>query len=519
MITLNLVQGTNEWHEHRAERDILNASEAPAMLGLGKNLKRSSLLKYKATGLEQEYSDFVLSLFNEGHEAEAKFRPEAEKLVGDELFPVTGMIELDGMRLSASFDGINFDETIIFEHKLYNFGLAEYIRDKMDLPDTHWPQVEHQLLVSQAEKCLFVTSDGTLHGDCAVLDYVSKPERRQRVIDGWKQFQRDLAAYEHVEVTPPAEAAPIESLPSLFVQVEGKVLSSNLDSFKAAASAMIAKIKTDLQTDQDFADAEAMTKHLKQGEERLEQAKSAAIAQTASIDALFRTVDQISSEMRQKRLQLKKLVKAQKENIKEGLVLKARAELRAFEDELNATLCDGLLDYRQVNFADAIKGKKLLSSMQDAVSDMLSSSKIDAQQHASRIAGMLKALDTHGARHLFPDIRAIAKDPPEPSIFLESIEYRKAEEKRREQAAIQAAIDAQKAEDERKVSETTSEVVEAPKVATKLQVKSAEIETADGNMVREFMKLRGLDDSRIRSILIEFTKYMKGVRQNQEVAA
>jgi predicted phage-related endonuclease len=46
------------------------------------------------------------------------------------------------------------------------------------------------------------------------------------------------------------------------------------------------------------------------GEKRLALVKSQALAQTASIDELFRTIDALKEEMRSKRLTLDKLVKA-----------------------------------------------------------------------------------------------------------------------------------------------------------------------------------------------------------------
>ncbi|MCM2248878.1 hypothetical protein MYF60_28335, partial [Klebsiella pneumoniae] len=78
----------------------------------------------------------------------------------------------------------------------------------------------------------------------------------------------------------------------------------------------IANIKTDLKTDEDFVQADATVKFCKEAEDNLEVAKNAAIAQTASIDELMRTVDHIKAQLRDKRLALDKLVEQRKKQIK-----------------------------------------------------------------------------------------------------------------------------------------------------------------------------------------------------------
>ena len=113
------------------------------------------------------------------------------------------------------------------------------------------------------------------------------------------------------------------------------VTASNLAAFREHALAVFGGIKTDLQTDADFADAERTVKWCKEVEDRLDAAKQHALSQTASIDDLFRTIDAIKEEARQKRLTLDKLVKAEKENRKSEIVAQAR---KAYGDHWSA-LC------------------------------------------------------------------------------------------------------------------------------------------------------------------------------------
>src|SRR3990167_1440653 len=114
MQTLNLIQGTPEWHKHRATH--FNASDAPAMLGISRYKSRSQLIKELATGIVPEVDEATQRRFADGHRFEALARPLAEEIIGDELSPVTGT----NGKYSASFDGITFGGTVIFEHKTLN---------------------------------------------------------------------------------------------------------------------------------------------------------------------------------------------------------------------------------------------------------------------------------------------------------------------------------------------------------------------------------------------------------------
>ncbi len=72
------------------------------------------------------------------------------------------------------------------------------------------------------------------------------------------------------------------------------VTASTLEQFKAHSLAVFSAINTGLQTDQHLADAEKTVKWCGEVEERLEAAKQHALSQTENIDALFRTIDEIT---------------------------------------------------------------------------------------------------------------------------------------------------------------------------------------------------------------------------------
>jgi len=409
MKTLKLVQGSAEWHGVRA--NCFTASEAPAMMGESKYQTRSALLRAKATGVTPDIDEQTQRRFDEGHAAEAAARPIVEEMIGEELYPATATD--DTGRLLASFDGITLMNDVIYEHKLWNEELAAQVRARELDPMYYW-QLEHQLLVSSAVRCVFVVSDGTRER-FEWMEYTAVPGRSARLLAGWKQFEKDLAEYSPSE--PAAEAvgrAPM-SLPALRIELVGQVTASNLADFKNHAIDVFKSIRTDLQTDQDFADAEQTVKWCGDIEERLAAAKQHALSQTQSIDELFRAIDAISGEARAKRLALDKLVKARKEAIRGEIVAKARAAYLEHERACQQETGGAWLVILPPDFNGAIKGKRSIVSMQDAVDTLLANSKIAATESTRRIRAAFAALDdeSKGFEHLFADRNQFAGKTPD----------------------------------------------------------------------------------------------------------
>jgi len=440
MITLNLQQGSSEWHAERAKS--FTASEAPAMLGASKYQSRNDLLKQKATGIVPEVTESQQRIFNKGHQAEAMARPLAEAIIGEELFPATG--KLEDSRLLASFDGITMMEDVIWEHKLFNRTLAESVISG-ELPEHYAAQMEQQLLVSGAEKCLFMCSDGT-EANMTHCWYTSNPELRARIISGWEQFAKDLESYEVKEEKPTVVANTPESLPALLVDIVGEVRSSNLATFKDVVLARIEAVSTDLKTDQDFADAEATVKFFAKGEKQLDEVKERALAQTSSIDELFKTVDHLKEAMRKKRLALNKLVSDQKAQRRAEIIMYAKNALANHVAKINAQL--GMqIPAIKVDFAEAIKGKKTIKSLESAADDALATAMVEANQWHEKIGENLVLFNKTGGNEysfLFRDLNEIIlKDADDLITVLKSriAEHKEAEQKRleaeREQIRIQ----------------------------------------------------------------------------------
>jgi putative phage-type endonuclease len=408
MQQINLPQGSPEWLAHRAKH--FNASDAPVMMGCHPTRKRNELLRELKTGIAAEVSSFVQErVFNPGHEVEALARPLAEEIIGEELYPVTGTLEVDGLPLSASFDGLTMAEDTGFEHKQHSFEIAQAIEQTGEPPIYHCWQMEHQLLVSGANRVIFVGSNGTKDkwADCW---YESKPERRAALLAGWAQFQKDLAEYVVPPVAPvePIGRAP-ETLPSLHITVRGEVSESNLAEFKDRALNAIKSVNRKLVSAQDLADSAKARKWCADIELRVAAAKQNALGQTASIDLMFRTLDEISAAARDVRLDLEKQEKARTQQFNLDVVNQGREKFAAFIRALEETMPGARMPNIDADFAGSIKGLSSMVSKQNAVDSELSRVKILANEVANRIQVNLRLVaEMPGMAFLFPDLAQIA---------------------------------------------------------------------------------------------------------------
>ncbi len=471
MITHNLTQGSSQWQQFRF--DYFGASEAAVMLGLSTKTKRNELLHIKHTGAPKEFSDWVQeNILDYGHEVEAAARPLVEQIIGEDLYPVTCSED----KLAASCDGLTMSEEIAFEHKQWNKKLAAMV-SAGEVPDEHMPQCQQVLMVTGAKKLLFVVSDGT-KGNFVYATVEPSQEWFDRIRAGWEQFAKDLANYQPRELTEKPQADTILQLPALSIQISGEVILNNLPEFKRAAQTFIAKINTELTTDEDFAQAEATVKFCDKAEKELELAKKSALAQTASIDELMRTIDYIKDELKSKRLMLDKLVESKKKTIKEKIVMDARkayaehiASLEAEMTPIRLTFC------LPPDFVEAIKNKRTLASLHDAVDTKLAGAKIAADAEAKMIRAKLSWIgeNAEGYGFLFSDLQNIshkAMDDFQMVVTSRIENHRKAEE-----AKIQAEAERRKqAELEKmRIEQEAKDAAEKAKLAAQQAAEEARI--------------------------------------------
>lgn len=450
MKTLHLVQGTPEWHAHRAQH--FNASDAPAMLGCSPYKTRAQLVREVATGIGADVDAATQARFDAGHRYEALARPLAEKLIGEELFPCVGVA--DGSPHSASFDGLTLMGDTAFEHKTLNDELRQAIHPDNSInaiPKHYRVQMEQQCMVSGAERVLFMASKW--NGADLVEErhcwYYPDPDLRAEILAGWEQFAADVAGYvPEVAPAPAAVGRTPESLPALSVVARGMVEFSNLAEFREKALAAIAAVNRDLKTDDDFATAELTVKAFKTGEEKLEATKAQVLGQMADVDAVMRTIDEVSAQMRAVRLELDKLVTREKEARRAEIVQKGVAGVREHYAAVNATLGPHALAVPASLVADmgaAIKGKKSLTSMRDAVDAAVAATKIAASQQADRVRANVAILaeQPEDVQMLFADRVQLcatkATDDLRNLIAARVAEHRNRESKRLEAERIERA--------------------------------------------------------------------------------
>ncbi|MDQ7965540.1 YqaJ viral recombinase family protein [Pseudomonas plecoglossicida] len=451
----NVQQGTPEWHALRSS--YFTASEAPAMMGASKYQTRNDLLALKKTGIVEEVTPQQQAIFDRGHATEELARPLVEEMLGEELYPIVGT----SGNLLASMDGATMLGDTLFEHKLWNQKVVAMIRAGELDPHYYW-QLEQQLLVSGAERVIFVCSDGT-KTNFEHMEYRPVAGRREQLVAGWAQFEEDLGSFEVKEVKAEVIGAAPDQLPALRIDVTGMVTASNLDAFKAHALAVIGNINTELSTDKDFADADATVKWCGEVEDKLKAAKEHALSQTESIDLLFKAIDDIAAETRRKRLELEKMVKARKENIRTEIVMDAAKALQAHIDQIDATLSGRIrMPKVHANFAEAIKGKRTIDSLNEAADAELARAKIEASRIGDLIRLNIASFNELARQHgfLFQDAQDLvlkANDDLVALIKMRIHDYEQAEQKKRDDAELARQQAQQQAAQQQQVQQQVQE--------------------------------------------------------------
>lgn len=139
----------NEWFRWR--QGGIGSSDAPIIMGVSPYKTALELYEEKVSeDLKETGNSFITDL---GQRMEPRIRALYEMYSGKD-FPAECVESADFPFLRASLDGRASDGEII-EIKL--LGLADWTGAKAGVvPLKHWPQVQHQLLVSGAPQCVYV---------------------------------------------------------------------------------------------------------------------------------------------------------------------------------------------------------------------------------------------------------------------------------------------------------------------------------------------------------------------------
>ncbi|PHS64366.1 MAG: endonuclease [Thalassobium sp.] len=474
MKRLNFVQGSPEWKA--ARRKFKTASEASIVAAMSKNVSRDELLHMKATGSEQEFSEwFEKNILDKGHAVEAAARPFSEKLIAkkfglDEddamLFPVTCIDDTEAYL--ASCDGLTDDGLIGWECKQWNAEKAAAVNSGL-IPDCDKWQVAQQLMVTGAKHWLYTVSDGTEEGSAHVwvtpdmFDF-------DFLVAIWKQFEADLKNYQAPEVKPQAVADEVTALPAITMTATGQVaVVDNFAVFEAGLTAFLHnQLIREPKTDNDFATLDKQIKALKSAEDALNAAGDSVLAQVQAVDTAMKRKDSLSALVRENRLMAEKLLKAEKERRRMEIMQAATASVEAYVFDLNDEV--GIrIPMPSLGLAGAMKGKKTIASLQSAANDEAARAKIESRQMADnvkenvQILGSMCSAEIKGL--LFPDLESLATKPAndfkaiaQGRVIQHEQQLREREEAARRQAEAEAQAKAEaeaqaKAEAETKATE------------------------------------------------------------------
>lgn len=499
MKVIELTQGSPEWHEYR--RTARNASDAPAMLGISPYKTREELLREKATGIVPEPTPQQQRIFDRGHLIESLARSVAEDVIGEALSPCVGT---DGT-YSASFDGITFDGETAWECKSLNNSLRQALplqfngihNDGLLIPEHYRAQLEQQIIVSGCKLILFTAASLNDDGDLDEVThcwYASDPVMRARLVAGWKQFDSDLAAWKPTEQAAPVVIEAVDSLPAVYVQVQGVLtVAGNLDTVGDALRAFIDRIPARPETDEEFGFAEQACKELKKAEDALAQAEKSALAQITDVEQMQRTVADLKNLARNTRLATEKLVKVEKDNRRAALVFQAKADFRAHVEKLQLDVKGVRLIVGEPDFAGAIKGQSSVERMKQNLAATLLEGQAAANSVAGRVSNniqMLESVKEYG--FLFSDKQELVYKEAETLEML--IEKRVADHKAAEAAKLEAERERIRAEEERKAKEAAEREAEAERQRIREEEQAkAQAEAADRMKAEQAEAVKLLD--------------------------
>lgn len=175
---MKLVQGSPEWHAHRAR--YRNASETAAVMGVSPWQTPYQLWLLRTGRIQPE----VTAAMAHGTAMEPQARMAYEALTNHVMQP---LVLVEG-EYSASLDGMSFDGSLIVEIKCPFRGRQSSLWKAVEggtVPEYYGWQVEHQLMVSGASMAHLYVFDGT---EGRLIEIAPRPERWKSIQGAWDGF-------------------------------------------------------------------------------------------------------------------------------------------------------------------------------------------------------------------------------------------------------------------------------------------------------------------------------------------
>lgn len=190
-----LIQNSPEWHAFR--RNHCNASEAPAAMGMGHFMPKNPVeLCEVRNGTRKVYENAAMRA---GHVHEIEVRARIEEEFGDIVEPQVWEYTIDGIPLACSIDGLGMDNQV-YEIKSPSSSTSEAVllARKGLVPGYYMAQIQQQLLVTGADRCLYVVRDPELtDGSHAILHKIpvrANAQDQEDIIAAWKMVWPHIKA-------------------------------------------------------------------------------------------------------------------------------------------------------------------------------------------------------------------------------------------------------------------------------------------------------------------------------------
>jgi putative phage-type endonuclease len=188
---VDIEQGTPEWHKFRSTH--LGASDTPVIMEMSPY--RTPLQLW-----QQLVGEGSAQKETENMRAGTMLEAEIRTYVEDELDMTFKPVVLESavlLWMSASLDGFSEDQNITLECKLNNKENHELAR-KNEICQAHYIQVQKQLLISDADYCVYASKNGD---EILITKVMPDLIAINEIIDAETEFWKRVINYEQPELT------------------------------------------------------------------------------------------------------------------------------------------------------------------------------------------------------------------------------------------------------------------------------------------------------------------------------
>jgi hypothetical protein len=225
----------------------------------------------------------------------------------------------------------------------------------------------------------------------------------------------------------------------LVVSVSGKIIKSNFDEFESYALEQLEGINTDLNTDEDFGQAAADEKALKETEKKFKEVEEQILAEMDAVSDLINRTRGLGEQYSAKRLALGRALKDRKAEIIAGIKQDAIASISIKHPEA----------LRRIS--EAMKNKRTLESLKKHAT-------AEARAIQAEVDQALEIIEEHEASVLYDQTKLLVMNPEALRIELE----RRVERQRQEDEKARLRVEAEKAKAEQQKATEQPEPAPAP---------------------------------------------------------